>query len=149
MFKPRDSAADYYPGEGSWKRAFVGGNYEFLDNGARLLDARAVFHYRCTVITPAIVAEVVGVGSQYFHTAEDSTGAWLAGARHYRLRLPADIPAKNFRSVDLYDDQTRSLLETDNPYPSIVSLAGTVETNDDGTTGIWFGPTAPDGHQGN
>ena len=37
---------------GSWKNAFVGGSYEFLRNGARLLDARTQFHYIATVITP-------------------------------------------------------------------------------------------------
>lgn len=149
IYKPRDPAAYYYPGEGSWKKAFVGGNYEFLNDGARLLDARAVFHYMCTVVTPAMVAETVGVGSQYAYTAEDSTGAWLDGGRSYRLRLPADIPAKNFWSIDLYDNQTRSLLQTDNPYPSIVSLSGDVVSNDDGSTDIWFGPTSPEGRETN
>jgi hypothetical protein len=149
IYKPRDPDAYYYPGEASWKKAFVGGNHEFLNNGARLLDARSVFHYMCTVVTPAMVMEIVGVGSQYFYTAEDSTGEWLDGGRSYRLRLPANIPAQNFWSVDLYDNQTRSLLQTDHQYPSIVSLSGNVETNDDGTTDIWFGPTAPAGHESN
>jgi hypothetical protein len=149
IYKPRDPDAFYYPGEASWKKAFVGGNHEFLNNGARLLDARSVFHYMCTVVTPAMVMEIVGVGSQYFYTAEDSTGAWLDGGRNYRLKLPKDIPAQNFWSIDLYDNQTRSLLQTDNPYPSIVSLSGTVVSNDDGTTDIWFGPKAPEGHESN
>src|SRR5262249_3668453 len=64
MFKPRDPAAFYYEGS-SWKHAFVGGSYEFLRNGARLLDARAMFHYVATVITPAMAAASVGVGSAY------------------------------------------------------------------------------------
>ena len=43
-------------------------------------------------------------------------------------------PAKNFWSVDVYDTQTRSLLQTDNPYPSVMSLGDTVAANDDGPT---------------
>jgi hypothetical protein len=147
-YKPRDPEAYHYPGSG-WLRAFVGGSYEFVRNHARLLDARAQFHYFATVITPAMAAAAVGTGSAYAYTAVDSTGVWLDGGRTYRLRLPAGIPAKNFWSVDLYDTQTRSLLETDNPYPSVMSLSGTVAENDDGSVDLWFGPTPPEDRESN
>src|SRR5262249_55673828 len=132
-----------------WKNAFIGGSYEFLRGGARLLDSRAMFHYFATVITPAMAAANVGAGSAYAYTAEDSAGAWLDGGKAYRLTLPANIPAKNFWSVDLYDCQTRSLLETHNPYPSVMSLTPEVTANDDGTSDVWFGPTAPPGKEAN
>lgn len=148
VYKPRDPDAYYYPGS-NWLAAFVGGSYEFERNHARLLDARAQFHYFATVITPAMAHAQVGAGSAYAYTAMDSTGAWLDGGRTYRLTLPAGIPAKNFWSVDLYDTQTRSLLETDNPYPALMSLSNTVATNDDGSVDLWFGPTAPDGRKAN
>ncbi len=144
VYKPRDPEAYYYPGS-SWKRAFVGGSHEFLHEGAALLDARTALHYFATVITPAMVAAAPGTGSQYAYTAEDSTGAWLDGARSYRLHLPAPIPAKNFWSVCLYDCQTRSLLQTDNPYPSLGSLSGTVTSNDDDSVDVYFGPRPPTG----
>jgi hypothetical protein len=79
----------------------------------------------------------------------DANGDWLDGGQSYRLTLPADIPAKNFWSLDLYDTQTRSLLETDNPYPSVMSLGDTVQVNDDGSTSLYFGPTAPEGKEPN
>lgn len=41
VFAPRDPAVYYYP-DGTWATAFVGGSHEFLANGARLLDARAM-----------------------------------------------------------------------------------------------------------
>ena len=145
---PRDPAAYLYPGRNGLS-AFVGGSYEFLRNHARLLDARAQFHYFATVITPAMAAATVGTGSAYAYTAMDASGDWLDGGRSYQLTLPAGIPAKNFWSLDLYDTQTRSLLETDNPYPSVMSLGGTVQVNDDGSTTVYFGPTAPEGKQSN
>jgi len=148
-YKPRDPAAYYYDDGSSWKRAFIGGNHEFLDGGARLLDARTVFHYLATVITPAMTAATVGAGSQYAYTAEDSTGAWLDGGRDYVLHLPKDIPAQQFWAIDLYDTQTRSLLQTDNPYPALTSLGDTVRQNDDGSTDISFGPVAPAGREAN
>jgi hypothetical protein len=147
-YKPRDPASYLYPGS-NWLSAFPGGSYEFLRNHARLLDARAQFHYFATVITPAMAAATPGTGSAYAYTAMDASGNWLDGAQSYRLTLPPSIPAKNFWSVDLYDTQTRSLLETDNPYPSVMSLGGTVRANGDGSTTLYFGPTAPNGQRSN
>ena len=48
-----------------------------------------------------------------------------------------------------YDRQTRSMLQTDQAMPDLGSQSGTVETNADGTTDIYFGPTAPDGKESN
>ena len=42
----------------------------------------------------------------------------------------------------LYDNQTRSMLQTDQLFSSFNSERG-VEQNDDGSTGICFGPSAP------
>ncbi|MBS1880785.1 MAG: DUF1254 domain-containing protein [Actinobacteria bacterium] len=148
LYKPRDPAAYYYEGS-SWKSAFVGGSYEFIRDGARLLDARAQFHYFATVVTPAMAAAAVGTGSVYAYTAEDSEGEWLDGGKSYRLRLPAPIPAKNFWSVDVYDTQTRSLLQTSNPYPSVASVQPAVEANEDGGVDVHFGPAAPAGKEAN
>ncbi|GAA4299484.1 DUF1254 domain-containing protein [Actinomadura luteofluorescens] len=148
-FKPRDPSFYYYPG-GSWKNMFPSGSHEFLSpQGARLLDARAVFHHGALVITPAMAAATVGAGSQYAYTAEDSTGAWLDGGRNYTLTLPKDVPAKNFWAVDVYDPQTRSLLRTGDPYPSVNSLSGAVRAEDGGETVVHFGPAAPPGREAN
>ncbi|GIG02134.1 DUF1254 domain-containing protein [Catellatospora citrea] len=147
-FRPRDPEAYHYP-DSSWKRVFVGGSHEFLREGARLLDARAMFHYLATVVTPAMAASPVGTGSAYAYTAEDADARWLDGGRSYRLHLPRHIPAKTFWSVSVYDCQTRSLLVTDTPYPSVTSLSGTVEANADGTTDVHFGPTPPPGRESN
>jgi hypothetical protein len=98
-----------------------------------------------------MAAAAVGTGSAYAYTAMDANGDWLDGGHTYRLTLPADIPAKNFWSVDLYDTQTRSLLETDDPYPSVMSLGNTVQANDDGSTSlpVLRGPAAPEGKGSN
>ncbi|MFI6833602.1 DUF1254 domain-containing protein [Kribbella sp. NPDC050241] len=142
LYKPRDRAPYIYA-DGSWKTAFVGGSHEFLADGARLLDCRTMVHYVGTGITPAMTHAAVGVGSQYAYTAEDATGAPLDGARAYTLTLPAGIPAKTFWAIDIYDTQTRSLLQTDNPYPSINNRFTDVHTEDNGDTILTFGPTPP------
>ncbi|HKP07931.1 MAG TPA: DUF1254 domain-containing protein [Microbacterium sp.] len=147
VYKPRDPDAYFWEGS-SWKNAFVGGSYEFLRGGARNLDARTQFHYFATVITPAMAHAQVGAGSAYAYTAEDADGHALDGSATYSLRIPADPPAKNFWSIDLYDTQTRSLLQS-TAYPALASLSGTVQAEDDGSYVLWFSPTAPEGKESN
>jgi hypothetical protein len=101
-YAPRDPDAVLY---GSWRNGFVGGNYEFLRDGARLLDARTQFHYLATVITPAMAHARVGAGSAYAYTIHDANGDLLDGAKTYRLHVEPDPPAKNFWAVDVYDTQ--------------------------------------------
>ena len=140
---------DSFRWEGSsWKNGFVGGSYEFLEDGARNLDARTLFHYAATVITPAMAHAQVGAGSAYIYTAEDADGALLDGAATYSLKIPANPPAKNFWSIDLYDTQTRSLLQS-TTYPAVSSLAGETQAEADGSYVLWFGPTAPEGKESN
>jgi hypothetical protein len=148
VYAPRDPEAKIFEGS-SWQQAFIGGSYEFLRDGARLLDARTAFHYFATVITPAMAHAQAGAGSAYAYTAHDTNGNLLDGAKEYTLTLPPDPPAKNFWSVDVYDTQTRSLLQTDNPYPSVMSLGNKVAANEDGSYTIWFGPQPPAGHEDN
>jgi len=149
-FRARDPRALVYE-DATWFSPFVGGSHEFLrESGARDLDARTMFHYGYTAVTPAMVVELVGVGSQYAVAALDAEGNYLDGSKTYSLTLPPDIPAKDFWSFVNYDPQTRSLLQTPGtPFPSISSQSGTVQSNPDGSTTIWFGPEPPDGKESN
>jgi hypothetical protein len=45
----------------------------------------------------------------------------------------------------LYDNQTRSCLQTDQRFPSVNSFDNGLVTNPDGSTDVWFGPTLPQG----
>ena len=82
------------------------------------LDARTYFFYVATGVTPAMVVKMVGIGSQYALTEHDAAGQYLDGAKNYRLHLPPNMPAKDFWSVIVYDPQTRSMLQTDQRFPS-------------------------------
>ncbi|WP_434053790.1 MAG: DUF1254 domain-containing protein [Roseibium sp.] len=144
--RPREDRFYYYPGESYWATPFVGGSYLFNDdNGARILDARAMFHFYATGITPAMTQAPVGAGSQYAMLYLDKNGNQLDGSKTYKITLPKDVPAKNFWSFVVYDNQTRSMLQTDQQFPSVSSAKGKVKQNDDGTYDIYFGPDAPEG----
>jgi hypothetical protein len=148
-FRTRLKDAYLYPNS-AWKTAFVGGSHEFLRNGARILDARSYFHFYATGITPAMAMKMpAGVGSQYALAFVDSKGQPLDGSKSYRLHLPPNIPAKDFWSIVLYDNQTRSQLQTDQQFPSISSQKKGVASNPDQSVDVYFGPKAPVGKEGN
>jgi hypothetical protein len=160
--RPEEGFA-FYPGS-AWESALFIGGYQFMDpppritadgvvpfpsDGARKLDSRTNFFYMATGTTPAMCMRLTGIGSQYIYAMRDSAGAFFDGARNYRLTLPADIPQSRFWSVILYDRQTRSMLQTGQHLPRLGSQSGTVQSNADGSTDIWFGPTAPAGKESN
>jgi hypothetical protein len=149
VFKSRQPGTFNYPNS-AWFTCFIGGNYEFLSQpGVRDLDARVHFLYYATGITPAMALEMVGVGSQYTAAATDSEGKPLDGAKTYKIQLPPNIPAKDFWSFVVYDNQTRSMLQTDQQFPSIGSQKQGVVINPDTSVDVWFGPVAPQGHEAN
>jgi hypothetical protein len=149
-FRTRDPRAFYYE-DSAWFTAFVGGSHEFLrESGARDLEARTMFHYPYTAVTPAMAVKNVGAGSQYAVAAVDADGNYLDGSKTYTVNLPAGIPANDFWSFVTYDPQTRSLLQTPStPYPSVSSQSGNVVANADGSTTVWFGPEPPAGKESN
>ncbi len=146
-FQSRDNAVYQYENS-YWKTPFIGGSHEFMANGVRLLDARTFFYYMATMVTPAMAMKMVGVGSQYSLATVDSKGSYLDGSKNYKFHFPKDVPAKDFWSVCVYDNQTRSLLQTDQQYPSLNSDRG-VKANKDGSYDIYFGPKAPKGKESN
>jgi hypothetical protein len=116
--------------------------------GARTLDSRTAFYYGYTLDSPGMIMRIPGVGSQYLMGFLDADGVPMDGARTYKVTLPRDIPAEAFWSFTVYDNQTRSMLQTPQKYPragsqSYPSPAATAA--EDGTTTVWFGPEQPDG----
>ncbi|PLX37150.1 MAG: hypothetical protein C0606_11645 [Hyphomicrobiales bacterium] len=148
-FRPRDRDRFYFYPDRNWYTSFAGGSHEFLGDGARGLDDRAMFHYSATGITPAMASPQVGTGSIYAFTPHDATGAYLDGGKTYKVTLPAPIPAKDFWSFVVYSTQHRSMLETDQRLAGLDSTLEDVKPNEDGSYTVWFGPKAPEGKEGN
>ncbi len=147
--RPRDPRQYLYPGERVWTNPFIQGRYDFVLDGTRLLDSRTYMHFYATGITPAMAIKNVGKGSQYAIAYLDKNGQALDGSKTYKINLPKNIPAKDFWSFTLYDNQTRSMLQTDQRFPGIDNLGGNLKQNEDGSYDIYFSPAAPAGWESN
>ena len=148
LFASRDPRTRIYT-DRQWFTPFVGGSYLFLNGAERLLDARMMFFYYATGITPAMTESRPGTGSAYAITVRDATGAYLDGGRTYKVTLPGPIPAKDFWAFTVYDNETRSLLPTDQKLSGVDSTVPGIKKNPDGGVTVWFGPRAPAGHENN
>jgi hypothetical protein len=143
-FASRDPEEKVYKGM-SWGTPFIGGNSEFVKNGYRNLEARTLYHYNAIVVTPAMAAPMPeGRGSKYSSTYVDEHGDFLDGSKTYKLRVPPNVPVREFWSVTVYDPATRSQLQTGQPLPSISSQQNP-PANADGSVDIYFAPKKPKG----
>jgi len=121
--------------------------------GARTLNSRTAFYYGYTLDSPGMIMRLPNVGSQYLMGFMDADKNPYDGGKTYRVTLPKDIPAAAFWSFTLYDNQTRSMLQTPQRFPragsqSYPSPAAVADA--DGSTTIYFGPAKPaDAKDGN
>ena len=159
---PRDPTWYYYPGS-AWSNFLFVSGYEFETpipmitpegakpfppTGYRTLDARSAFFYGITGITPAMAMRLPGIGSQYLLAFVDANKQYFDGAKTYRVTLPKGIPQAKFWSLTVYDNQSRSMLDTPQGHPRAGSQnypSPAAEADASGATTVYFGPTQPDG----
>jgi hypothetical protein len=159
-----NNGSRYYDEKSSWYNPLFDGGYTFMTpppkigengevipnetDGAIKLAARTSFFYLATGITPAMCMYLTGIGSQYIAGAVDSEGNALNGGNTYKLTLPPNVPQERFWSTTVYDNQTRSMIQTDQRYPRAGSQSFPspgAEANDDGSITIYYGPEKPTG----
>ncbi|MBX9799288.1 MAG: DUF1254 domain-containing protein [Burkholderiaceae bacterium] len=115
----------------------------FADPNEYGLDGRAVMYHMAY-----FSAKVLGAGQFYLINIVDRAGKPLQGKNTYRLRVPPNAPIEQYWSVTAYDRGTHALIKGVSR-PSLASNDTTVQKNADGSTDIYFGPTAPAGKQSN
>ncbi len=148
MAKPRSEYLTKFPGT-KWLNPLAYKSYLFEHDGVRLLDARSAFHFYATGITPAMSMKIIGKGSQYAIAYSDIDGNTFDGSKTYKFNIPANPPMKDFWSFTIYDNQSRSMLQTDQRFPGVDSNKEGIVQNDDGSWDIYFAPKAPKGFENN
>ena len=159
LMNPRDPSWYYYPGSAWLNFLFVtGSEFEtpipmvthegvkpFPPTGYRTSTRGRVFlrrhrHHAGDGDAPAryrfaIPLRHAGCGQAIFRRSKT-----------YKVTLPKGIPEANFWSFTLYDNQTRSMLDTPQRYPRAGSQSypsPAAEASADGSTTVYFGPTNP------
>ncbi len=162
FMQPRDPSWFYYP-DSSWFNYLFLTGYQFETpipqitpkgvepyppTGYRTMDARTNFFYGITGITPGMAMRLTGIGSQYLLAMTDAEKNYFDGAKTYKVTLPKGIPEENFWSFTVYDNMTRSMLDTPQRYPRAGSQSfpsPAAVPGADGSTVIYFSPTQPSG----
>lgn len=143
---------EVYPGQNSaWNLAFLNKNVFFNGEDGQTMntDARVTFHYPYTAVTPAMALTRAGAGSDYAIAYVDSEKQPFDGSKTYRLHVPPNPPAKDFWAATVYDPQTRSQLQTSQPFPTVGSQTKGIKKNEDGSCDIYFAPKPPKGYEKN
>lgn len=91
----------------------------------------------------------VGAGSDYALAVLDANKKAFDGAKTYKLHLPPNVQVNDFWAVTIYDTQTRSMLQTSQPFPTVGSQSKGFQKNADGSYDVYFGPKAPEGKEDN
>lgn len=163
-WRPRPAEGFAYYSDSAWSMMLWVGGYNFETpppqvsaegaitpyppTGARTLNARTAFFFYATYITPAMMMRLTAIGSQYIGAFVDSHGEYFDGGKTYKVTLPPNIPAEKFWSLTVYDNQSRSMLDTPQRYPRAGSQSyptPAAQPNTDGSTSVYFSPSLPEG----
>jgi len=90
----------------------------------------------------------LGTATFYVFGMHDAKDEHLQGSSSYRLRIPANVPVKQFWAVTVYDLETATFIQ-DSPRIELNSYDQKVQKNPDGSIDVFFGATAPAGREDN
>ncbi|WP_338021269.1 DUF1254 domain-containing protein [Azomonas macrocytogenes] len=109
---------------------------------------RTAWYYEAVTNTKGMISKTPGLGQTYLGAYADQAGDWLDGGKAYKLHVPANVPARQFWSMTVYDTDTRCLI--DNPQRKAdLSSRQNLAKNADGSVDLYFGPEAPKGFENN
>jgi hypothetical protein len=121
--------------------------FEFVTDDAIQVDKRAAAWFFFTFYPKELSDRA---GTVYLAPIADSAGKPLEAGKTYKLRVPKDIPAKQFWSLTVYNRANWAFI------PNKLDRAGLgsfnknkMKVNDDGSVDLYFGPKAPDDLESN
>jgi len=119
-------------------------NMDFVMDGKLLVDERATIYFFGTWVPKKLAA------SAYPMVFRDSSSALLMGDKTYRLRVPADTPARDFWSAIVYSMKTKSMIPSPANKVGLSSYdKSKMQINGDGSVDLYFAPKTPAGQEAN
>jgi len=121
--------------------------FDFINSDMVQIDARATA-WQFFTYYPKVMSDKVG--TVYLSPTADTKGTTIAAGTNYKLRIPADTPAKQFWSLTMYDHATWSFIINPTERNGISSFdTDKLIMNEDGSVDIYFGPDKPKGYESN
>jgi hypothetical protein len=121
--------------------------YSFFGDGKLDYDRRAAgFTYYGTWAPKRLGDPSKLPASFYLKTFRDKSGAAFRGDRLYRVRVPADTPARDFWSIIAYELSTNAFIHNPQNRVGVSSYdKSKMAVNADGSVDVYIGPAAPKG----
>jgi hypothetical protein len=146
---PGKSLVPWWSG-GQWQGANISRQqaelgFPFVTDNELLLDQRAGGIYFWATFVP----KHLGKGSFYLMDLRDKGGALLNGTSGYRLRVPKEVPARQFWSAIVYSRKTAGFIANASKVGIGSNDKANLKKNEDGTIDLYFGPKAPAGMESN
>ena len=111
-------------------------------------DSFPVDERACLYTIAFFSAKHAGEAQYYLMADRDRDGQPLAGNASYRIRVPAKAPVTQYWSLTVYDRETHAFIRNI-PWVGRSSQTPGLQSNADGSTDIYLGPSAPDGAKSN
>jgi hypothetical protein len=112
------------------------------------LEARDRWFSQAIGASQALFRREMGAGLVYWLGLRDRNGAFLDGGKTYKLTVPLPVPGMLSWSVTVYDNTTRSQIQTDQDKAALRSQVELRDKAGEKTVELYFGPQAPPGKEG-
>jgi hypothetical protein len=143
-------ASNLYWPERHWSFSMVPDDkrgFGFVTDEALEIDKRAAAWFFFTFY-PKVLTE--DAGAVYLAPITDSAGQPLQAGKSYKLKVPKEIPAKQFWSLTVYERATWAFIQNPLDRASLGSFnKDTMKMNADGSVDLYVGPNAPAGLESN
>jgi len=121
--------------------------FEFVTDRAVEIDKRAAMWFPAIFLPPKFDERAA---TAYISAIADKDGKALEAGKLYRIRVPKDTPAKQFWSINVYDNATWGFIMNPQDRSGLGMFdKDKMKVNDDGSADIYVGPKAPDGLESN
>jgi len=139
-FGGRSTSARYHP-DARWREVVPFDSANDVP-GHNLLDERAEYFYKAVAASTGRTERTAAKGQACLSVFRDSLDHALDGARTYRVRVPANPPARLFWSLTIYDADQRVLVNNGRNIAERSSRSS-LRYNSDGSVDLYVGPSAP------
>jgi len=121
--------------------------FEYVTDDAVQIDKRAACWFFFTMY-PKMLDE--HAGTVYLAPIADSTGQPVEAGKTYKVRVPKDVPARQFWSLTVYERATWAFINNPLDRAGLGSFnMDQMQKNADGSVDVYIGPKAPVGLQSN